>query len=132
WASPASARLGDVQRGDDRAGVLGLDPRQAGVRLGGRRAWLQTGRRRRRRARPRARLHRSDASRRRAPRVARRGHAWACRVQPSAQAPLRGMSAQPQAQAISAPERLLRADLEGAEFTAGADRGYWQLISLQW
>ncbi len=42
------------------------------------------------------------------------------------------MSAQPQAEAISAPERLLRADLEGAEFAAGADRGYWQLISLQW
>jgi len=37
-----------------------------------------------------------------------------------------------QAEAISASERLLRADLDGAEFTAGIDRGYWQPISLQW
>lgn len=37
-----------------------------------------------------------------------------------------------QAEAVSASERLLRADLDGAEFTAGIDRGYWQLISMQW
>jgi hypothetical protein len=42
------------------------------------------------------------------------------------------MSAQPEPEAISAPERLLRSDLEGAAFSAGVDRGYWRLISLQW
>lgn len=41
------------------------------------------------------------------------------------------MSTQLQTQAISAPERLLRDDLEQGAFMAGFDRGYWKLLDLR-
>jgi hypothetical protein len=41
------------------------------------------------------------------------------------------MSAQPQALEMSAPERLLRDDLEQGPFMAGCDRGYWRLVDLR-
>jgi hypothetical protein len=42
------------------------------------------------------------------------------------------MSAQPQSEAMGAPERLLDQDLASATFTAGVDRGYWRVVSIAW
>ncbi len=43
------------------------------------------------------------------------------------------MSAAPEEQLeYSAAERLFRDDVERGEFAAGADRGYWQLLALDW
>jgi hypothetical protein len=37
-----------------------------------------------------------------------------------------------EAPAIETSEQMLRDDLAGAPFSAGADRDYWRLVTLQW